>query len=83
MDRRGPDSLERAPQRKRAFEFIKGELAAGREFPSYGAIANHMGWKNSQSARDCVQSLADLDRVLTRKHDAVLGRAVFFIAPQP
>lgn len=45
------------PQQQRVMDFIHGEIAEGRAFPSDDAIANHMGWKNGASARDCLYRL--------------------------
>lgn len=46
--------------------FIKAEIDAGRQFPSQGAIAQHMGWRNATSAGDALFKLCSYDRVLAR-----------------
>lgn len=37
-------------------DFVKGEIAAGRPFPSLAGIADHMGWSVA-GARDCIGRL--------------------------
>lgn len=40
------------PQRKRAYEFIIAHHADTGDLPSARKIADHMGWKNSNSSVD-------------------------------
>jgi hypothetical protein len=56
--------FERAPKRQKALAFIRSEIAGRRGFPTMQAIADHMGWKNCHSARDCLRTLAALDGML-------------------
>lgn len=77
MDHRNPNSLDRAPQRRRVLDFIREELSAGRSFPSYNAIAAHMGWSNHQSARDAIRKLCQFDRVLDHRWDPEAKRSVY------
>ncbi|MBY0559935.1 hypothetical protein [Hyphomicrobium sp.] len=37
--------------------FVVDELAAARPFPSFRAIADHVGWTKEGSARDCLLRL--------------------------
>lgn len=39
-------------------QFIDARLDAGKRFPSNQEIATHMGWKNENSANDCLYRLA-------------------------
>lgn len=45
-------------QQAKVIAFIDAEIGAGRPFPSAEKIANHMGWRNAQSAYDCMHRLA-------------------------
>lgn len=38
--------------------FIEDELAAGHPFPSMQKISDHIGWKNANSAREALITLA-------------------------
>ncbi len=51
-DRRAPP-----PQRAKALAFIQAESTKPRGFPTVKQIAAHMGWRNEQSARDCLSGL--------------------------
>lgn len=64
-----PETLERAPQRLKVYEFIKAEVKAGRPFPDNEAIRSHMGWKGKGSVSEVLRYLAQLDHVLNM-HDA-------------
>lgn len=59
------DTLKRAPQRQKVLAFLQEEIAQGRAFPSFAAIAEHMGWKHASSARDAVHGLMTLDGMVT------------------
>ncbi len=73
-----PATLQRAPQRRRVYEFICAEHEAGRPFPTKRQIADHMGWKNKTGAGDCLNALAGLDGLLARSY---VGREVRFSLP--
>lgn len=51
-------------QRLRVLAFIKAEVEAGRPFPKYSAIRDHMGWKNSSSVPDALWALVKDGRLV-------------------
>ena len=57
--------LLNAKQRK-VIRFVRLRVSAGHEFPTLVEISEHMGWKSSTSARDCLQTLV-IRRCLTRQ----------------
>lgn len=38
-------------------KFIRAEIGAGRGFPAHAAIRKRMGWKQTNSVRDCLSRL--------------------------
>ncbi len=62
------------PQRRRVMAFIHAELDAGRPFPSMEQIAAHIGWRNSQSAREVLMSLAGAGYLTYAANPPVNGR---------
>lgn len=46
-----------APRTAQALAFIAAELAAGRPFPSFDRIAEHMSWRHPTSANHCLKRL--------------------------
>jgi hypothetical protein len=61
-------AFDRAPRRQEAFRFICDEIAAGRPFPTPRQIDDYMGWKNANSATDCLHSLARFDKVINLQY---------------
>jgi hypothetical protein len=61
------DGKSLPPARQAVLDFCRAEIAAGRGWPSFSAIAAHMGYRNPGSARDVMYKLATYDKVLTRE----------------
>lgn len=57
----------RAPRREQLFDFIQAHRDAGQPFPTPAHICAHMGWKNTSSAKDALNSLAAFDKVIDRR----------------
>lgn len=49
--------LKLSPQQQRVIEFIDRNIAEGHGFPATTAIAQHMGWKKTESAKDSLHKL--------------------------
>lgn len=56
MTLRAP-SREIPPRQAAVLEFIKDKTANGGRFPRLSEIADHLGWQNENSARDCLERL--------------------------
>lgn len=55
-------------QQSAVLEYVDAELAAGRSFPTIDQIADHMGWKQRHSARDCLRRMWWRGLVLTTEN---------------
>lgn len=64
--------------RAAVLDFIKGELAAGRAFPSVRRIAVRMRWRSDTSARDALAGLVIDGKLVRRQED---GRQKWELAP--
>jgi hypothetical protein len=62
-----------APKQQAILDFIKAEIAAGRDFPAKRVIANHMGWKNVSGVYDVMHLLSGLG-FLTRAREGAAYR---------
>lgn len=49
--------LDKAPQTKRVFDFIKSEIEAGRGFPSHREIAAALGYNDKSKVGDALARL--------------------------
>lgn len=49
-----------------ALEFIRSEVANARPFPTPKELADHMGWRQETSARDCLMRLIMQGHVIRR-----------------
>lgn len=55
-------------RQQQVLDFIRSELAAGREFPSSHVIAFEIGWRGDTCAREALQALAGFGHLTKRNH---------------
>lgn len=74
-----PNPPQKKPprQREKALRYIREQVAAGKPFPSNGAICAYMGWRAHQSVRHCLDALCaegHVERVGMSKRGSVIWR---------
>ncbi len=62
------------PRQQQVLDFIRAEIAAGRDFPSAQVIAFEIGWRVDTCAREALQALAGFGHLIKRN---VRGRWVY------